>query len=172
MNSIDIALGVILLYAGVRGFMRGAIKEIAGIVAIAAGVFLSIKFSGYTAQLLNEYFGVTGGMIKPAAFIVTFVLVLILVKLLAGITDKMLEFAGLGIFLKLGGTIISLLKWMLILGAVLIALVDFNSYVENSFIDEKPIKESILSKMCMGVAGLLLPDDVFVLQSSTQNKED
>ncbi len=172
MNSLDIAIGIVLLYAAVRGFMRGAIKEIAGVIAIAAGVYFSMKFSGLTAGLLKDYFGVTGGMIKPAAFIVTFVLVLLLVKLIVALTDKLLEFAGLGLVLKLGGMLLAMFKWMLITGAVLTAVLEFNRSVENSFIEEKAFEDSILSKTCIGVAGLILPDGIFSINEPKETKED
>ncbi len=172
MNSLDIAIGVVLLYAAVRGFMRGAVKEIAGIVAIAAGVYFSMKFSGLTAGWLRDYFGVTGGMIKPAAFIVTFVLVLLAVKLMAALTDKLLEFAGLGLLLKLGGMLLSVFKWMLIVGAVLTAVFDFNRSVENTFVEEKVFEDSLLSKTCIGVASLILPDGIFAKNEPKENKEE
>jgi len=163
MNEIDIVISVIFIYAAVKGFIRGIVKEIAGVFAIIAGLYVSANFSAYTIGLLNEYFGLTGGYVKPVAFLVTFILVLIIIKLLAAIIDNFLDFAGLSFFVKLGGMIFSVVKWMLIVGAILIALLNFNRSVKNSFLDQSIFDNSILANVSMSFSNLFLPDNIFLL---------
>ena len=54
MNVFDIIIAVILLFAAVRGFMKGLFSEVASLVAIVAGVFCAIHFSYYVEYFLND----------------------------------------------------------------------------------------------------------------------
>lgn len=56
MNYIDIILLLPLLYGAYRGFSRGLIIEVATLLGLLLGVYIAIKFSGYTGGLSAGFF--------------------------------------------------------------------------------------------------------------------
>jgi membrane protein required for colicin V production len=161
MNPVDLVIGILLIYATIRGFIKGVIKELAGIVGIILGIWASVVFSGFTADFLHTQFGVEGALIKPSAFIITFIISLILVKIIANLVDKLLSTIGLSIIVKLSGAVIGILKMMLIIGTFLIILININEKLEESFFDTAEVKKSILAESTIDLTQILIPQDVF-----------
>ena len=54
MNSIDIVLGIILIYAFYRGIRKGLFATLASLIGLIAGVYGAIHFSHFAADLLSE----------------------------------------------------------------------------------------------------------------------
>ncbi|MDP5106997.1 MAG: CvpA family protein, partial [Polaribacter sp.] len=81
MNIFDIIIGALLLFAFVRGIMKGFFAEVASLVAIIAGVFVSIHYAENI-----EYYLVNSTAInwsdetnRIVSFAITFLFVVILV---------------------------------------------------------------------------------------------
>ena len=161
MNPVDIVITVLIVYAAIRGFMKGVIKEVAGIVGVLVGIWASVLFSEYTEGFIEGAFGASGGLIKPSAFIITFIIALVLVKILAGIIDKLLSTIGLSFLVKISGLVVAILKMMLIVGTFLIVLLNINKKLEESFIDTEDIENSKLAQPAMDMAQIIIPQDIF-----------
>ena len=159
MGALDITILVILAYGAFKGFLKGIIKEVAGIIGIILGIILSVKFADVTAGYLKEYFNVSGALSKPAAFIITFILTIVVISILASLTDKFFKTLGLSFLIKISGSILGALKMLLITGVFLTLLLKLNSKMETPFMDTKPLQESPLSQASMFVAELVLPQD-------------
>ncbi len=161
MNAVDIVILVLIVYAAVRGFMKGVIKEIAGIVSVLVGIWASVAFSGFTANFLHTQFGVEGSLVKPSAFIITFIVALVLVKFLASAIDKLLSTIGLSILVKISGLIVAILKMMLIIGTFLVVLININKKLEESFMDTAEIENSKFAQPTIVLAQMIIPQDIF-----------
>ncbi len=70
MNYIDIILGLLLLVAAVRGFMKGFIYEVASLAALILGVWGGIHFS--RSRLASSGYLFHGILLSPAAFFLIF----------------------------------------------------------------------------------------------------
>jgi len=171
MNPVDIVILVLIVYAAVRGFMKGVIKELAGIVGILLGIWVSVAFSGFTANFLHTQFGVEGSLIKPSAFIITFIVALVLVKFLASLIDKLLSTIGLSILVKISGVIVAVLKMMLIVGTFLLVLLNINKKLEESFIDSSDIESSKSAQISMDLAQIIIPQDIFEINIKPEEKQ-
>lgn len=114
MSLLDIAILTVLVLGGLRGLLRGLIKELAALTAMLAGGWLAYKYHEQAAALLH-------GLLPPvAARMAAFVLLLVLVGLAAhlvgNLLTKLVTLALLGWVNRLGGLAVGCLEGTLVLG--------------------------------------------------------
>jgi len=56
MNTIDIIIGIILIFGTVNGFLKGLFVEVTTLVGLVLGVYGAIHFSHFLGFLLPEPF--------------------------------------------------------------------------------------------------------------------
>jgi len=151
MNFLDIILVALLLFAFIRGLIKGFFVEIASLVALIAGVFGALHFSDFAADFLREKVSWDDNYISLTAFSITFIIIVITITMLGKALTKIASFAFLGWLNKLLGGIFALLKSVLILSIVLLLFSKVNNtipFVENKILEEsyfyEPIKEFTL----------------------------
>ncbi|MCW5514877.1 CvpA family protein [Muriicola sp. Z0-33] len=148
MGFLDIVLGLLLIYGLYRGLKNGLFVEIASIIALVAGLFGAIYFSYITGNYLSDKLSWDERYINITAFILTFVIIVVIVHLAGKFLTKIADFAMLGLLNKITGGLFGMLKVAVILGALLVFFDRVNSShglvntetVENSVLYE-PIKE-------------------------------
>jgi membrane protein required for colicin V production len=92
MNVFDIIIAVILLFAAVRGFMKGLFSEVASLIAIVAGVFCAIHFSYYVEYFLNDsVLKWSHQTNKIVAFAVTFLAVVLFIIFIGKVLTKLAD---------------------------------------------------------------------------------
>lgn len=120
MNQLDIVIMAVLALMGLRGLLRGLIKEVAALTALVLGGWLAYRFHDTAAAPLKPLMPV------PVAEVVTFVLLLIMVGLVAHLLGNLLtglvKLALLGWVNRLGGVAVGLLEGSLILGMIFYAI--------------------------------------------------
>lgn len=156
MNVFDIIIAVILLFAAMRGFMKGLFSEVASLVAIIAGVFCAIHFSYYVEYFLNdsvlEWSHQTN---KIVAFAVTFLAVVLLIIFLGKLLTKLADITSLGFLNKILGGIFAVLKSALILSVIFLFFDKFNKTIP--FVSQKTLDESILYNSVRTIVPTLFP---------------
>ena len=120
MNYIDIVLGILLIIAAVRGFIKGFIVELASLAALILGIWGAIYLSRFTASFLEGTFGWKTEHLSLIAFIITFLLILMLVHILGNILTKIVDALALGLLNHLAGLLFGVLKMALILSVILL----------------------------------------------------
>jgi membrane protein required for colicin V production len=155
MNILDILLGIPLAWAVVKGFSRGFVYEITSLVALILGIYVAINFSGLTAAFMADIFHWTGRAAWLASLLITFALVVMGIKVLGQIMEKVVESLAMGPLNHIAGGIIACLKTALILSLFiyLINLVDFS----QSLIPAKSRENSFLWNPVAEVAPFILP---------------
>ncbi|MFV0376119.1 MAG: CvpA family protein [Mangrovibacterium sp.] len=150
MNYIDIVLGIILLIAAVRGFLKGFIVELASLVALVLGLWGAIHFSHYIGNFLSDTFNWNSKHAGLLAFVITFLLILVLIYILGKSLTQVAEAVQLGFLNKLAGMLFGILKTAVILSMLLVFFdnVDKNSQFLSPEIKEKsqvyePIKNLV-----------------------------
>ncbi|MGB0949359.1 MAG: CvpA family protein, partial [Marinirhabdus sp.] len=118
MNTIDIVLGIILLVAFYLGFKRGFILVLTSLLAVIAGAFCAIYFSGYAQARLYDWFDWNGDTTRLVGFALTFIAVVLVVSLLGRLVTKLLNFAFLGGINKLLGGFVNVLKYAFIVSLI------------------------------------------------------
>ena len=123
---LDIFIGIILIFALVRGLMNGFVKELASTIGFLVGLFVAAT----CYQTLGEYLTVDGSEVNMFTSIVAFLLLWIIVPiifgLLATLITKALDLTALGIANRIGGGILSMAKYLVLLSCVLNVMVSLN----------------------------------------------
>ncbi len=121
MSLLDIAIMTVLALMGLRGLLRGLIKEVAALTALILGGWLAYRFHSAVAVPFKVL------MPAPAAEVLAFVLLLVLVglgaHLLGNLLTGLVRLALLGWVNRLGGVAVGVLEGALILGMVFYAIV-------------------------------------------------
>ncbi len=120
MSFLDIVLGLLLAYGLYKGLKNGLFVELASLIALIAGIFGAIRFSYIAGDYLHEHMQWDERYINLAAFIATFIAIVILVHLAGKLLTRIADFAMLGLLNKIAGGLFGTLKVAIILGALLI----------------------------------------------------
>ncbi|WP_419212980.1 CvpA family protein [Maribacter sp. X9] len=166
MGLLDILLGIPLIWGLWKGLKNGLFMEIASIVALIAGIYGAIHFSYITGGYLSERLDWNERNMSIAAFIITFILIIIIVHLAGKLLTKIANIAMLGLLNKLAGAIFGVLKVAILLGALLI----FFDRMNTSFnlLDEQTKNESVLYQPIKDIGALLFKN---VLETDVLKKE-
>ena len=124
MNGLDIALTVVLLFFFLRGIFRGFIKEIIGVIGLAAGFYLASKYYPAMAEHVKPL--VQNLAYRQAiGFQVVFLASFFIISLIGVLIDKLIKLTisqfSNGIF----GAVIGLTKGVVLCAVVLMATTAF-----------------------------------------------
>lgn len=142
MGFLDIVLGLLLIYGLYRGLKNGLFVEIASIAALIAGLFGAIYFSYITGDYLAEKLSWDERYINLTAFILTFIIIVVVVQLAGKFLTKIADFAMLGLLNKIAGGLFGMLKVAVILGALLVFFDRINSNLQ--LVEDETVAQSIL----------------------------
>ena len=155
MNYIDIIIIIILGFGMVKGFINGLVKEVASLAALILGIWGAIKFSGFTAEKLYDYFDLTGKYVGIVSFLITFAIIVVIIHFIGLLIDKLVDAASLSFINRLLGIVFGLLKSVLIL-SVLLAVVNAVN-VRRSFLPKDKIEQSMLYNPISDIAPAIFP---------------
>lgn len=155
MSYLDIFLGGLLIYGFVRGFRNGFFIEFASFVSLLVGIYLAIKFSYLMKSILGIHVSWDPKTVQIAAFIITFILVVIGISLLAKFLTKMANLASLGIVNKVTGSVFGLLKMILTLSVLLSLFQKIN--FDNTFAAKSTIDNSYFFNPIQKTAEIIYP---------------
>lgn len=156
MNSLDLALVVIIGLAAWGGWKKGLFVEVASLIGVVAGVFGAIYFSGYAGSWLENSVDWEQKYINLSAFAITFLVIVVAVQMAGKMLTKIADFAAIGILNKLLGAAFGGLKMVFI---VSVALMWFNDWGMSGFIlSEERKEESVLYAQIKPIAPAILPD--------------
>lgn len=155
MNTVDIILGIFLLYGLVRGFFRGFLTELASLVGLVAGIYGAIHFSYYAGEFLSQHVDWDIEIINLASLAITFLIIIFVVSLVGKMLTKVADFAALGIVNKLLGAAFGLLKSAFIASVIIMFFMSSNKTLE--FVDTATLEESVLYEPVAVIAPIILP---------------
>jgi membrane protein required for colicin V production len=155
MNYIDFIIIVLLVLGVARGFTDGFIKEFAALLALILGIWGAIKFSALTAAKLYDYFDMTGRYVGIIAFIITFIVIVVLVHFVGLIVDKFVDTMALGFLNRLIGIVFGLFKTALILSVIFVILNAIDA--KHPFLPKEKIEQSRFYNPIADIAPAIFP---------------
>jgi len=155
MNWIDFVIIILLVFGLARGFIDGFIKELASLLALILGIWGAIKFSSFTAERLYDYFDMTSQYTGIIAFLITFVIIVILVHFVGVIVDMFLDKISLGVLNSLLGLLFGLFKTALILSVIFTVLNAIDA--KHRFLPARTIETPRLYSPIADIAPALFP---------------
>ena len=153
MNIIDLILSIFLLLGIVRGIFKGFLAELAGLIALIAGVYAAIHFSNIMFDFLAIFFAWDEKVLSIIAFALTFFIVALLISLLGRVLTKMAHLVALGLVNRLLGGIFGMLKMAFLASLFFMFLENFHIFE----VDKETRETSVLYGPVHGFAPLFLP---------------
>ncbi|MCQ2208656.1 MAG: CvpA family protein [Paludibacteraceae bacterium] len=157
MIALDIILLAILVFAIIRGLMKGFVMEIASLVGIVIGLFIARNFGQDLVGWLVSATGLQVEINNIVSFVIVFVLAMILVRFAAILIAKILKFAMLGWLDKLLGGIASLIKCLLVMSVLIYSFDKVNNYLH--IVSQETIAQSKLYEPVKSLAYIVFPNE-------------
>lgn len=127
-NWFDLALLLVVLLLGVKGFINGLMREVFGLVGLIGGIIIAARFNTKAGSLISEhiYKFEKSAMADAVGFIALFIGFWLLCIFLGALMRRLVGLSGLGFVDRLGGFIAGGAKVFLILSALLAVLMRMN----------------------------------------------
>jgi len=114
MNFIDFLILIPLAWFGFKGFKNGLIKELASILALVLGVWVTLKFSDFVAAKLNNV-----PAMHAIAFVLTFMAVLVGVHFAGLFVEKIVKLVIPSFMNNFCGLAFGIVKTMVVVSVVI-----------------------------------------------------
>ena len=154
MNWLDLIILIPILSGIFSGYKNGLIGEVASLAALILGIWGAIKFSYWTANLLNTW-GIESQHMQIISFIVTFIIIVVVIQIIAKMLSQLVRALALGWVDRLAGIGIGVIKAALITGVILFVINIFDE--RKSFIPEDAKEGSMLYEPMSDLIPNLLP---------------
>ena len=142
MNYVDVLILIPLVYGAFRGFHQGLLMEMSTLFALILGVFLSLKYAADVEVVLRDFVVLPESYSYYVAFALTFLLVIIVINLLGKLLTRLVDLVSLGIFNKVFGILLGIVKGALVVCVVLFMVNMLDR--KYDFIPAKTKSESLL----------------------------
>lgn len=127
MSILDLFLLIPLIYGAYKGFKTGLIVQIATFASLFLGIYIAIKFSDWTTDWLVQSYSIEPSSMLPfIAFFLTFVAVAAGVFFLGKLISATVKPTLLSPVNKFGGLGIGLLKYLYLVGILLVLFETMN----------------------------------------------
>jgi membrane protein required for colicin V production len=125
----DIVIVSITVLLGLKGLLRGFIKEIFGLVGIIGGIFIASRLAGDIGNAIAPLLALENqATIKLIGFVIGLVGFWAIIYILGIILSKIFQASGLGLFDRILGFFFGSAKIFLIFSVIVYALYQVNSF--------------------------------------------
>ncbi len=140
---MDILLLIILAVGFISGLFSGAIKQVISLAAFLIGFVVACLYYQRLADVMTDFLSMAA-LCKVVAFVLLWVVVPIAVKVIASLLTSVLNFVPvLGLLNRLLGGLLGMVKYSLVLGALIWLFASTNLIKEETMQKSKlagPIK--------------------------------
>lgn len=151
MNGIDIAVGLVMIWAVVAGLRRGAVMQLVSLAGIVAGIWLAARFGTAVGHML----GFGPEWVRAGGFVAVLVVAMIVIGLLGQLLRRLFSAAGFGSLDRALGVAVSAAKWLLILSVAFVVLRKVDP--RHGILPEKVVAGSVTYRPVSRIAEELLP---------------
>lgn len=140
MNALDIAVLLILGIGAIAGIRKGFISQAFAIIAILLSAWLSFTCAGAISEWIASWVKAEGVWLKLITFLLIFIVIGILCRLIGKVIESIFKVAMLGWLNRLFGAVLSVCKYLIVMGLVAILFNTANN--EFKWVDEKELAQS------------------------------
>lgn len=155
MIVVDLIIAVLLGYALFKGVKNGLVVSVISLIALIAGIYISLRFSFFTREILLNNTSWNPNTLTIAAFFITFVAVLILLYFLGKAVTKIAESLALGFVNKILGAVFEGIKMLLIISVFLNLFHKIN--YNNLIVSKEKLNESVFYSPIEKVSKTIFP---------------
>ncbi|MDH7463852.1 CvpA family protein [Chitinophagaceae bacterium 26-R-25] len=116
---IDVLFIIILLLALYKGWRNGFVVAILSVVGLIIGLVAAMKLSAVTAGYLKDSTNISVRWLPFISFIIVFIAVMLVIRLLASLITKTMEVVALGWANKLAGIVLYAVIYTIVFSVVL-----------------------------------------------------
>jgi membrane protein required for colicin V production len=168
INYFDIIVIALIIILGLKGLMRGFIKELFGLIGIVGGVFVASRLAKDAGEIIQGFIPMDNeNTILLAGFIAALVLFWIVAYLLGMILEKVFEASGLGIFNRLFGFIFGAGKIFLLFSIIAYAVTGVKVVYGKL---EPKLQNSIVFPILVDTGGYIIKLDTSKLQNKVKKQ--
>jgi membrane protein required for colicin V production len=154
LNYIDYIILAILVLFLIQGYRKGIIIGLATIAALVLGIYVAVHFSNFLDTTLMEHLHPSRKWLPILSFSITFLVVVILVMIIAKLTEKLVDIVGMGFFNHIGGAALGLVKGVILISILLFLFQSIDS--KGKWLTEKDKKGSFFySQVAQVFPGLM-----------------
>lgn len=137
MSIWDFVILVILLAGAYRGFQKGLLREVVGILALVAGIIGAIQWLPQGMDFLSRTLNTQTDLLPVFAFFLIFIAIVLAISLAGRLLKLVIDLTPIGFVDGIGGALLGMLKWAL--GISIILWVLDNAKVELPVDDESMV---------------------------------
>jgi membrane protein required for colicin V production len=126
VNTIDLALTILLLIGIVRGFLKGFIYEMAVLGSLVVGYFLGFKFADIASVYIGKIISVNPVTLHYVSLLIAWIGISVAMFFLAKLFEGLVNIVALGIFNKIAGAIFGGIKYAFLISLFLFFLNKFD----------------------------------------------
>jgi membrane protein required for colicin V production len=141
-----------MIWYGFKGYRKGLIFELAGIVALLVGTWIAINFSNKVAEII----GLSGKYVDIIAFVITFGAVIFLVFIFAKFIEKAVTLVIPEFLNNIGGLFLGAFKIAIIASILLYFITSMDKF--EIFLKKDIKSGSILYKPVSSIAPIIFPE--------------
>jgi membrane protein required for colicin V production len=152
MNAVDIVLVVVLAACALRGYWRGFLRELFGLLGLAAGGIAAITFTAEGVAFLKEYTTLAPPILSGIVFVGIFIVVHTAINLIGLLFDRLAKAMFLRGLNRLAGAVFATGK-----GAVVLALLLFAVHLSQVLpaLDEQIMSSTIGRPLVLAAGDLI-----------------
>lgn len=155
MSSVDVVILIPLLWGVYKGFVKGAIIELASIIALTGGVYVAVRFCDYLSAKLKTATNLNQEYIPLLAFSILFIVTVAVVYLVAKLVERFAKSVALGAVNKIAGASLGAFKIALGLSFIVFILNAIDS--KGTFFTNETKQKSILLEPVSQIAPFVIP---------------
>ena len=140
MSYLDLFFGLIIGWGAYSGFSKGLIKELASIVGVIVGIFLSKNYYPYLDSKLKPIFESDANFISILSATLIFLTTIMLFKIIAKILTKLLKIIALSLLNRIIGSVFGVVKIVLLLCIFVFIFSNINRVI--SIIETEKLNQS------------------------------
>lgn len=155
---IDVLLLLLVIIGAVRGFFKGLIVAVFTLLAYIIGLAAAMKFSHLAAEKLQLYIPVSHRWLPFIAFLLVLTVVVLLVRWMAYLLQKVVEGLMLGWINRVGGMLFYCILYVTVYSVLLFYL------VKMQLIGPETLQRSVtypyiavIAPKIIGMVGLAIP---------------
>jgi len=118
MNGFDIIFLIVLVLGAWKGWSSGLLREVLGLIGIIVGLYLARLFYEQVGYQLAPHIGCSPSVANIMAFVLIWLGVPILLNIIGTLLTKVLEWLGVDSVNRLGGALVCIIKYGLLLGVL------------------------------------------------------
>ena len=155
MTTLDIILLVLIGTGAVLGFMKGFLRQLAGLLGLVAGLLVAKALYVHVADEVFSQVTDSVGLARGLAFVAIWLLVPLLFLLVASLLTRLMEAVSLGWLNRLLGAMLGAAKYALVISLLLMVVDHFDT--EGVLVNRTEQAASVLYEPVKGLAELFIP---------------